>query len=116
MAIVHVFVSTGRFGSESELRAFVDPTYTADGDMVPSRFIEEVGLHGYEPATIEVTHAGAAVPVRQLLRDASWAEEWLLDIDPERWADSAVCVFPPNVIAGPHGSSLEYCGALIYLP
>ncbi|MDI6104721.1 immunity 22 family protein [Actinoplanes sp. NEAU-A12] len=116
MTIVHVFVSTGRFASEKELRTFIEPTYTAEGDAVPSRFIEEIGLHEYEPFTIETTHAGEAMPVRQLLRDASWAEEWLINLDPELWADSGVCVFPPNVIAAPRDSSLEYCGAFTYLP
>ncbi|GIF43929.1 immunity 22 family protein [Actinoplanes xinjiangensis] len=116
MAVVHVFISTGRFASEKELRTFVEPTYTAEGDAVPSRFIEETGLHEYEPSTIETVRAGEAMPVRQLLRDASWAEQWLINLDPGRSADTAVCVFPPNVIATPRDSSLEYCGAFTYQP
>ncbi|MEV4280094.1 immunity 22 family protein [Actinoplanes xinjiangensis] len=116
MALVHVFVSTGRFASEKQLRTFVDPTYTDGGDAMPSRFMEETGLHAYEPCTIETIRAGEAMPVRQLLRDASWAEQWLVNLDAGRWADTAVCVFPPNVLAAPHDSSLDYCGAFTYLP
>ena len=44
---VHVFTSTGRFRSLEELRAYVDATYTADGDGIPSAFMEEVDLRAY---------------------------------------------------------------------
>lgn len=44
MPIVHVFASAGRFSSLEEMRAFIDPMYTEDGDMVPSRFMKEIEL------------------------------------------------------------------------
>ena len=50
MSIVHLFVSTGRFSSFEALREYIDPTYTDDGDLIPSSFIEEVELDDYEPA------------------------------------------------------------------
>ncbi|MDR7275153.1 immunity 22 family protein [Catenuloplanes atrovinosus] len=116
MAVVHVFVATGRFASEEELWAFVEPAYTTDGDAVSSPFMREIALDGYEPAAIEAVHAASVVPVRHLLREASWAEQWVADLDPALRADAAICVFPPNLIAAPHESSLEYCGALTYGP
>ena len=56
MATVHVFVATRRFASEREMDEFIDPTFTQDGDIVPSRFMREVELGGYEPGCIEAVH------------------------------------------------------------
>jgi Immunity protein 22 len=74
MGAVHVFVSTGRFRSFEEMRAFIDETYTGDGDSVASEFMKEVGLTNYEPGCIEAIHSksGTALPVALLLAGASW--------------------------------------------
>jgi hypothetical protein len=115
MSLVHVFVSTGRFASEKDVRDYIEPAYSTDGDVVPSRFIREIHLDEFEPACIEAVHSSVVVPVRELLRDASWASQWITQLDPEQRADSAICVFPPNLVAAPRASSLEYCGAFTYV-
>jgi hypothetical protein len=116
VALVHVFACVGRFTSEEDARRFVDVTYSVDGDAVLSRFLREVQVDEfeYEPGCIEVVYSGVSLPIRQLLRDASWAEQWVAQLDPARRADTAICVFPPNRIARPHASSLDYCGAFSY--
>jgi hypothetical protein len=114
MATVHVFVSTGRFRSFDEMRKFIDPTYTENGDMVPSVFMEEVGLSCYEPRCIEAIHLGRRVTLSELLAGASCAEQWLPRLDCSRIADAAICVFEPNMVAHPRRSSLEYVGAFEY--
>jgi hypothetical protein len=59
------------------VRAFVDETYTDDGDGVPSPFMREVALSGYEPACIEAIHEDAPVPLAVLLAGASYSDQWL---------------------------------------
>jgi hypothetical protein len=115
---VHVFVSAGRFHSPDELRAFLDPTYTEGGEMIPSAFMREVQLSGYEPGGIEALHAGQPVSLFELLAKASYAENWIQQLDSpnndRRLADAAVCVFPPNRVGSAAGCSMEYLGALVY--
>ena len=116
MGTVHVFVSTGRFRSFKEMRTFIDETYTEDGDGVPSRFIEEVGLTDYEPGCIEAIHSksGTAIPLTELLAESSWADQWVRHLRGDTVADSAICVFDPNKLRHPARSSLEYLGAFSY--
>src|SRR5687768_14863252 len=96
------------------MRAFIDKRYTEDGDGVPSDFIREVGLSGYEPGCIEAIHERAPIALANLLARASYADQWLPNVDVERVADSAICVFAPNRVAQPSASSLEYVGAYDY--
>jgi hypothetical protein len=116
METVHVFISTGRFRSFEDMRAFIDQTYTEDGDGIPSAFMREVGLSGYEPACIEAifSESGQAVPQSELLPGASYSEQWLSSLDKTRVADAVICVFAPNQVARPQNSSLEYVGAFGY--
>jgi hypothetical protein len=114
MATVHVFVSTGRFRSLEEVRAFIDPTYTEDGDCVPSAFLQEVGLSGYEPGCMEAIHRGRALPLPELLATASYADRWAPRMDQLSRADTAICVFEPNRVAHAARSSLGYLGAFEY--
>ncbi len=114
MDAVHVFVSTGRFRSFAGMRAFVEETYTRDGDGVPSEFAREVGLSGYEPGCIECVHRPAPAPLAELLAGASYADQWLPHLPPGRTADAAVCVFAPNQVARPGGGTLEYVGSFGY--
>ena len=111
MESVHVFVSTGRFSSFEEMRAFIDETYTEDGDGVPSAFMREVGLSAYEPGCIEAIHRRRPAKLSTLLKDASYADQWVSMIDGNRSADSAICVYPPNRVRHPKRSSLDYVGA-----
>jgi hypothetical protein len=112
MNTVSVFISTGRFPSFEAMRGFIDKTYTEDGDSVASEFGEEVGLSEYEPMCIEAitSETGQPVALSELLAGASWALEWLLQLDTTRLADAAICVFPPNTLERPEESSLEYLG------
>ena len=108
---LHVFISTGRFRSFKELRAFIDPTYTQDGDARPSAFMREVGLSDFEPGCIEAIHRRRPAKLATLLKGASYAGQWLPRLDGSRTADAAVCVFPPNRLRHPHRASLEYLGS-----
>jgi hypothetical protein len=114
MATVHVFISTGRFRSLEEMRTFIDETYTEDGDGVLSAFMREVGLSGYEPNCIEAIHHGGPVALPELLAQASYADQWILRLNASGRADAAICVFEPNSLEHPRGSSLEYIGAFEY--
>jgi hypothetical protein len=114
MATVHVFFSTGRFRSVEELRAFIDETYTENGEGVPSPFMREVALLGYEPGCIEAVYREQVARLSDLLAGASYADQWAPRLDPLPLADAAICVFEPNAVAHPHGSSLEYAGAFEY--
>jgi Immunity protein 22 len=116
MASVHVFISTGRFHSFEEMRHFIDQTYTDDGDGVSSPFMQEVGLSEYEPMCIEAIHSGRPLSLSELLAGASWSYQWLPRLGTSRQADAAICVFQPNRVEHPRGSSLEYCGAFEYNP
>ena len=113
---VHVFLSTGRFRSFDEMREYIDPLYTQEGDAIPSAFIREIGLSGYEPMCIEAipSESGSAAPLSELLVGASWSDQWLAHVDGSRLADAAICVFAPNRVDHPSGSSLEYVGAFDY--
>ena len=116
MASVHVFLSTGRFTSFADIRAYVDERYTDDGDGIPSEFMTEVGLSEYEPGCIEAVWSvsGEPVPVRELLREASYVEQWLHGVDEERTGDAALCVYSPNVLATPHAASMQCLGEFAY--
>lgn len=115
MATVHVFSSTRRFASFEARRAFVDATYSEDGDIIPSPFMNEVGLSSYEPMCIEVTHALDVLPLKSLLAGASHGEQWLDQLDPALTATEAICVFEPNELERPFAaSSVNYCGAFDY--
>jgi hypothetical protein len=116
METVYVFVSTGRFHSFTEMRMFIEKTYTEDGDGVPSAFIQEVGLSEYEPGCIEAMHAEQPIPLAQLLARASYAAQWLPHVDGARLVDAAICVFAPNQVSHPEQCSLEYLGAFPYSP
>jgi hypothetical protein len=114
MEIVHVFVALGRFTSDAELQAFVDPTYTEDGDLVPSQFMRETGLSHCEPAAIERVHCPTPLPVRELLRGSSYDDQWLQRVDASLVAESAICVFGPNMLGQPQSASMQYAGAFHY--
>jgi hypothetical protein len=116
MDAVHVFVSTGRFRSFAEMRAFVEQTYTDDGFGIPSVFEREVAQSWYEPGCIECTHRTTPIPVPELLAGASYADQWLPALKISEVADAAICVFSPNVVDHPEDSSLRYLGAFGYQP
>lgn len=112
METVHVFISTGRFHSFEEIRAYIDKAYTNDGEGIDSPFITETGLEDYEPMCIEsvASETGQPMPLTELLEGASWLYKWLGQFDREHLADAAICVFPPNTMEHPEGCSLEYLG------
>jgi hypothetical protein len=116
METVHVFISVGRFRSFEEMRAYIDQTYTKDGDREPSAFMREVRLSGYEPGCIEAIHSEEVAPLSELLNGASFSDQWLRNLDGSRRADAAICVFTPNLVEHPQGCSLVYCGAFQYRP
>ncbi|HXU03541.1 MAG TPA: immunity 22 family protein [Polyangia bacterium] len=111
---VHVFISTGRFQSFDEMRAYVDKTYTEDGEGVPSPFMREVELHGYEPMRIEAIESESRQPVSvaELVAKSSWADRWLPALDGARTADAAICVFSPNLVVYPERCALAHLGCV----
>lgn len=111
MGTVHLFISRSRFHSFTEIREFIEERYSEDGDSIPSAFMEEVGLRGYEPACIEAAYSKQVIPISQLLGKMSYATAWLDAVPVGLVADSAICVFSPNVVVTPESSSLEYVGA-----
>ena len=114
MQTVHVYISEGRFSSFEALRQFIDPSYTADGDRIDSEFMNEVGLESFEPGCIEAIHSPAAISLDQLLDGASYSNQWLPCLSQSAKADSAICVFEPNILLRPQGGSLQYCGAFSF--
>lgn len=112
---VHVFLSCGRFSSDDDIRDYVDPTWSEDGDEEPSAFVTEAGITDFTPMCVEVVHArdmghpGPTAPA-ELLRDASYADQWLPQVSSTEPADAAICVFSPNDVTTPHGTSLHYLG------
>jgi len=114
MPTVHVFSSLGRFGSFEAIRSFVDPKYTEDGDVVPSPFMSEVQLCSFAPACVEVVWVPRACPLPELLREVSYASQWLVHVDTSLIASEAICVFAPNEPERPAGTSLHYCGGYVY--
>ena len=96
--------------------AFIDPTYAQDGDQVDSQFMREVGLLDYEPMCIEAIHSKTEKPLQELLKGASYSDQWLPNFTLSCEADAAICVFEPNVVESPSTTSLQYCGAFFYQP
>jgi hypothetical protein len=78
--------------------------------------MREVGLSEYEPACIEGIHEVKPTALDALLASASHADQWLPKLDGNRIADTAICVFAPNRLSHPEGTSLEYLGAFPYRP
>jgi RNA polymerase sigma-70 factor (ECF subfamily) len=111
---VHVFLANGRFRSDTELRAFLDPAYTEDGDLVPSQFMRETGLREYEPACIERVYSPSPLRVHELVRATSYADQWLHRLEASLVGDSAICVFGPNVLDHPKHTSIRYVGGFPY--
>ncbi|MEU1182501.1 hypothetical protein ABZ464_33640 [Streptomyces sp. NPDC005820] len=118
-SVVHVFLSRGRFSSSEDIRDHVDEMWSENGDAEPSVFMGEAGIAEFEPMCVEAIHAqdsGHLVPVvpEVLLRGASYADQWLPQVESIEPADAALCVFAPNVVANPHGTSLHYLGRFTY--
>ena len=112
--MVHVFTCSGRFASREALQAYLAPTYTEDGDELPSPFILETGLTQYEPACVESAMLASPAPLAQLLDGVSYGDSWLALAcadEQDVLADTCVCVFAPNQLAHPQRSSLHYVGS-----
>ena len=117
LPVVHVFTCSGRFASWEALQAYLAPTYTEDGDELPSPFILETGLTQYEPACVESAMLASPAPLAQLLDGVSYGDSWLAQACADAQgvlADTSVCVFAPNQLAHPQRSSLHYVGSYAY--
>ncbi len=113
--VMHVFLSCGRFSSEEDIRDYIDQRWPESGDAEPSVFMGEAGITEFTPMCVEVIHAQdigylAPVPPAVLLREASYADQWLSQVESAEPADAAICVFAPNIVTNPHGTSLRYLG------
>jgi hypothetical protein len=115
LAIVHLFISTGRFTSLEEMRHFIEQTYTEDGDGLDSAFMLEVGLDdGYEPGCIETYCQTKPIDLRSLLEGASYAHQWVHLVPQTMKANAAICVFEPNRMRTPEKTSLTYVGVFSF--
>lgn len=116
MPTVHIFVSRDRFDNEEEIKNYIDPVYTEDGDMEDSQFMHEVSLEEYEPMCIEAVYDHLQ-KVSSLLQNNSYSEQWLglLGSDLDLIMDSAICLYSPNLPQHPEASSLRYLGAFEYV-
>src|SRR6266540_5197684 len=112
--LVYVFISTDRFQTAENLHSFLDPTYTEDGDMLPSTFMREVGQSEYEPMCIERFLTDSPLAVNLLLADASYATDWLPHINSSVQGNMALCIFFPNHLEHPERSSLTYLGSVAF--
>ncbi|MFB7668526.1 immunity 22 family protein [Kitasatospora sp. NPDC056138] len=115
VGVVHVFLSRGRFSSEEAVRDYIDQRWSENGDAEPSAFMGEAGIAEFNPMCVEVIHAQdighlAPVPPAVLLREASYADQWLPQVESAEPADAAICVFAPNIVTNPYGTSLRYLG------
>ncbi|KJK55343.1 hypothetical protein UK12_29320 [Saccharothrix sp. ST-888] len=113
--MVHVFLSRGRFSLQEDIRDYIDQRWSENGDAEPSAFMGEAGITEFSPMCIEVIRAQdmghpAPVPPAVLLREASYADQWLSQVESAELADAAICVFAPNIVTNPHGTSLRYLG------
>jgi hypothetical protein len=52
--------------------------------------------------------------LRHLLDGVSYLEQWTMRLDSTMEADTAICVFSPNVVERPNTSSMTYVGAFSY--
>lgn len=114
-SVVHVFLSRGRFSSEEDIRDYIDQRWSESGDAEPSVFMGEAEIAEFTPMCVEAIHAQdvghlAPVPPPVLLREASYADQWLSQVESAELADAAICVFAPNLVTNPHGTSLRYLG------
>ena len=117
LPVVHVFTCSGLFASWEALQAYLAPTYTEDGDEVPSPFFLETGLTCYEPACFESAMLASPAPLAQLLDGVSYGDSWLAQACADAQdvlADTGVCVFAPNQLAHPQRSLLHYVGSYAY--
>lgn len=95
---------------------FVEPSYDDDGELVPSQFMLEADCEVYEPACMESVTSETSVLLSQMLKGASYDDQWLLHVDGAAQADAALCVFAPNVLRRPQRCSLTFHGAFKYGP
>jgi hypothetical protein len=84
--------------------------------MVPSRFMRDVGLHGWTPACVEIIVSPEPRPFETLVRNASYAEQWLPQVRDASGGEIAVCVYHPNVLDRPARAAFEFVGAYGYDP
>ena len=111
---VHIFVSCGRFANAADLASFVQPTYTPDGEMVPSKFMTEIGMSSYEPMAIERDFYPRRTDLLSALPSFSYANQFPLVRLTRTLIDAIICVYSPNEVRSPDRSSLDYVGAFKY--
>lgn len=111
---VLVFAATRPFESDEAIHRYVHPSYTEDGDEVSSEFMRGVQLEQYEPSCIEIVSSTHPISLPSLLQNASYADQWIDYLPGLVTASQAVCLFSPNRVKQPTGSSLSFCGAFPY--
>jgi hypothetical protein len=94
MPSVLIFSSVGTFRAESELDAYVRPTYDEDGRVRVSAFMQEVGLSSNESMCIEAAWEERAVPLRELVDGCSYSDQWAHLVPDVLRADSACWSIP----------------------
>jgi len=115
MPSVLLFISLRGFESEEALARYLHPSYSEDGDMIPSDFIREVALTNYEPMCIEAVYEEEPTAVRHLVAGCSHADQWARRLPQDLKADVSVVVYSPNTVSFPEAARrLQFCGIFPY--
>jgi len=114
MAKLHIFVSADRFHSAFELNDYLQPSYNATGEVIGSRFMEEVGLLDLEPMAIEASFKDKAESVVKLIAGFPFEEAWLGLIDESLTANIAIVIYEPNIVSSPENAAIQYLGGYNY--
>ena len=107
---IYVFVGNNRFTSFEEMRSFIHPGYTEDGDYIPSTLMKETQLSDYEPDCIEAVYEASSKAVNALLSENSYSEQWINQIKEDQQFNSAICMYSPNHLNHPERCSMKYLG------
>ena len=109
-----VFAWVDGFRDEDAVMDYVGPDDVEDLDdddgIETSAFMTDVEFdpYSYEPNCVEWSLGQV-----ELLRAASYAEQWIEGVDCPS-ARGFLCVFSPNVIARPEGGRLAFVGRFGY--
>src|SRR5262245_46677071 len=112
---VHIFCARGKFPDDQRLSRFVTPTYSEDGELIPSQFMREIGLiDNYDPTAIESERFDRPLELLAAIIGFSYSDQFrVVRVDPTL-VDTVICVYSPNAPQTPQRSTLDYVGVFSY--
>ena len=114
MPVVHIYIADEESILEEDVYAYVNATYTEDGEQIDSHFMRDIGLTDHEPGCIELVIDPTPLPLPHLLEGCSYVDQWISQLPVDDCARVAVCVYEPNVVADPTNSKYRYVGGYGY--